>query len=139
MLAREKAVLVSIMLGMLAVIGCLTLVSQRKSHAVALLQPLMKPAVFEEVPMQSLVYIPRPAANPGDYSEFRNMCISACESSMIYDTTEKCGAAALGGHWITYVDACRVDPCACEISMMYCGGEYKTHRHPDHAQPGLCV
>lgn len=94
--------LVSIMLGMLAVIGCLTLVSQRKSHAVALLQPLMKPAVFEEVPMQSLVYIPRPAANPGDYSEFRNMCISACESSMIYDTTEKCGAAALGGHWVTF-------------------------------------
>mmetsp|Transcript_59051 Transcript_59051/g.120997 ORF Transcript_59051/g.120997 Transcript_59051/m.120997 type:complete len:142 (-) Transcript_59051:226-651(-) len=140
MTTRSQIFQIGGLLSMLAALGCITLISHsRPQRASSLLAVLPDGEVVEEVPMQALAYIPRPdPADPKDYYDFLQMCTSACEIGHIYDVSVKCSAEALGPKWVTYVDECKDDPCACKILMMYCGGVYKTQIHPQYAAPGVC-
>ena len=90
---------------------------------------------------QSLMYIPpeRPDKNIlGDFSDFQNACKQACPSATV--GREHCGAEKLTDTYLAYRDKCRQDwhGCACQIRLMYCGGQHATKVHPQYAEDFVC-
>ena len=90
---------------------------------------------------QSLMYIPpdRPDKTKlGDFFDFQNACKQACPSATV--AREHCGADQLTDSYLAYRDKCRQDwhGCACQIRLMYCGGQHKTKVHPQYAEDFVC-
>ena len=118
-----------------AALACLSAVALRRPSRIEALE-------FVQVSpdaVQQLMWIAPPNANrPGDFWEFRENCLAACDVAQL--ERERCYQQSTNDAFVRYQAGCAgADQCACEMKSMSCGGGYQVKRHPNWGPPGYCT